>query len=75
MSLKLQEELIRQLARLPEEKQQRVLAFARGLEPAVGGGLAGKDLLKFAGVMDQSDVQVIAKAIEEDCERVDRSDW
>jgi hypothetical protein len=75
MSPKLKEELMRQLARLPEEKQRRVLAFARGIEPAVGGGFPGKDLLKFSGAMDQADVRAIAKAIEEDCERVDRSGW
>lgn len=37
MSPKLQEELLQQMSRLPEEEQKRVLAFAKGLGPAAGG--------------------------------------
>jgi hypothetical protein len=35
MSPKLQEELLQRMARLPEEEQQRVLAFVKGLTPAI----------------------------------------
>ena len=74
MSPKLQEELLQRMARLPEEEQQRVLAFVKGLTPAAGGS-SGKDLLKFSGAIGHADLQMIAKAIEEGCERVDRSEW
>ena len=74
MSPKLQEELIQQMARLPEEQQKQVLAFVKGLEPAVKG-VSGKDLLKFSGTIGQADLQMMTKAIEEGCERIDRSEW
>lgn len=74
MSPKLQEELLQQMYRLPEEEQRRVLAFMKGLAPAAGG-LPGKDLLKFSGVIGQADLQAMIEAIEEGCERIDRSEW
>jgi hypothetical protein len=74
MSPKLQEELLQRMARLPEEEQQRVLAFVKGLTP-VAGGISGKDLLKFSGAISRTDLEMITKAIEEGCERVDRSEW
>lgn len=74
MSPNLQEELLQRMARLPEEEQLRVLAFVKGLTPAIEG-ISGKDLLKFSGTIGHTDLQMIAKAIEEGCERVDRSEW
>ena len=74
MSPKLQEELLQRMARLPKEEQERVLAFAKGLATTTGG-MSGKDLLKFSGAICQADLQAMTTAIEEECERVDRSDW
>lgn len=66
MSPKLQEELLQRMARLPEEEQERVLAFAKGLAPMTGG-MSGKDLLKFSGAIGQADLQAMTTAIEEGC--------
>lgn len=74
MSPKLQEELLQQMSRLPEEEQKRVLAFAKGLVPAADG-MSGKDLLKFSGTIGYDDLQTMAKVIEEGCERIDPSEW
>ena len=74
MSPKLQEELLQHMSRLPEEEQRRVLAFMKGLQPA-GGGVSGKSLLKFSGVIGQSDLHAMTRVIEEGCERIDRSEW
>jgi hypothetical protein len=63
MSPKLQEELLQRMARLPEDEQQRVLAFVKGLMSAAEG-ISGKNLLKFSGVIDHADVQAMTKAIE-----------
>jgi len=63
MSPKLQEELLQRMARLPEDEQQRVLAFVKGLTPAAGG-ISGKDLLKFSGAIGQADLQAMTKVIE-----------
>ena len=68
MSPNLQEELLQRMARLPEEAQQRVLTFEKGLTPAAGG-ISGKKLLKFSGVIGQIDLQSMTKAIEEECKR------
>ena len=74
MSPKLREELLQQVALLPEEEQRRVLAFVKGLVPTVGG-VSGKNLLKFSGAIGQADLQAMTKAIEEACERINRSEW
>ena len=66
MSPTLQEELLQQMSRLPEEEQRRVLDFVKGLTP-VAGGIAGKGLLKFSGAIGQADLQAMIKAIEEGC--------
>ena len=68
MSPNLQEELLQRMARLPEEEQLRVLAFVKGLTPAVEG-ISGKDLLKFSGTIGHTDLQSMTKAIEEESKR------
>lgn len=55
MSPNLQEELLQQMSRLPEEEQGRVLAFVKGLTP-VAGGIVGKGLLKFSCAIGQADL-------------------
>jgi len=74
VSPKFREGLLQQMALLPEDQQQRVLAFVKTLVPA-SGGVSGKDLLKFSGSIGQADLQLMAKAIEEGCERIDRGEW
>jgi len=69
MSPKLREELLQQVALLPEEEQKKVLAFVKGLVPTVGG-VSGKDLLKFSGAIGPADLRTMTEAIEEGCERV-----
>jgi hypothetical protein len=59
---------------LPPEQQERVLAFAKSLSPA-SRGRSGKELLKFRGRIEKTGLQVMAKVIEEGCERIDRSEW
>lgn len=67
MSPKLREELLQQMALLPEDEQQRVLAFVKNLVPA-SGGVSGKDLLKFSGSIGQADLQVMTAVIGQRCE-------
>lgn len=68
------EQLLKQLAALPEEQQKQVLAFAESLAPA-SARVPGKTLLKFAGCIGPSDLRQIAQAVEEGCERIDRGEW
>jgi hypothetical protein len=51
-----------------EEEQQIVPAFVKDLTPAAGGS-TGKELLKFSGAIDHTDLQMMTKAIEEECKR------
>ena len=74
VSPKLQEELLKEMARLSQEKQQRVIAFAKSL---VAGPTrkAMKDLARFAGAIDPDDLKQMAAVIEEGCERINESEW
>ncbi|MBC7911225.1 MAG: hypothetical protein H7Y30_12030 [Pyrinomonadaceae bacterium] len=71
----IEREIISQLSKLPLEKQQQVLHFVRALTSAKPLGTAGKDLLRFAGTIETSDLQIMAQAIEEDCEKVNPNEW
>jgi hypothetical protein len=64
--------LVAQIDRLPYDLQLRVLDFAKALIPE---GVQGKSLLQFEGTIPADDLQLISKAIEENCERVDVSEW
>ena len=64
MSPELKDQILHQLASLPQEEQERVLAFARSLVPA-SGGIPGKGLLRFGGSFDPRDLDQMAKAMEE----------
>ena len=66
MSPKLHELLLKEMARLSQEEQERVLAFAKSLT-AGPAGKAGKDIARFAGAVDQADLEQMAAVIEEDC--------
>ena len=73
-NLKLKEELMARLEELPEAGQRKVLEFARSLSP-VPRGVPGRDLLRFAGVLDEQSAKEMSAAIEAGCERVDPDEW
>ncbi|OGW44006.1 MAG: hypothetical protein A2Y66_01395 [Nitrospirae bacterium RBG_13_41_22] len=64
--------LIAQLEKLPYDLQLRVLDFIKALIPK---GVEGKSLLKFEGAIPVDDLHLMSKAIEENCEKVDISEW
>ncbi len=66
--------VVDQMATLPETKQKQVLEFVEKLTVSVPRGVAGKELLRFAGAIPAGDVALMEKAIEEDCERVDTNE-
>ncbi len=73
MSRTVKDKIIEQVERLSEPQQRQVLDFARRLgSPA---GVAGKDLLRFVGSIETDDLDVISKAIMDDCEKVDLNGW
>jgi len=74
VSPKLQEELLSEMARLSQEAQQRVVAFAKSLA-AGPTGKASKDVARFAGAIDPDDLKQMAAVIEEGCERINENEW
>jgi hypothetical protein len=68
----IKDNLIAQIDRLPHDLQLRVLDFVKALTPK---GVEGKSLLRFEGFIPADDLQLMSKAIEEDCEKVDISEW
>ncbi len=64
--------LIDPIEKLPYDFQLRVVNFAKALIPK---GVEGKRLLQFEGAISSDDLQQMAKAIEENCEKVDTSKW
>jgi hypothetical protein len=71
----LREELLKALDRLSPVMHRRVLDFARALRESRLRGTPGKELLRFAGTMTPSEADEFLRGIEEDCERIDPSEW
>jgi hypothetical protein len=64
--------LITQIDKLPHDLQVRVLDIIKALTPK---GVEGKSLLRFEGFISPDDLQLMSKAIEEGCEKVDINEW
>jgi hypothetical protein len=71
----LQEEILNHLTKMDEERQKRVLEYVRFLDKDIPIGVPGKNLLKFAGTIDKSDLLIMAQTIEEGCEQVNFNEW
>lgn len=71
----IERQLVACLDDLPLPQQRQVLAFAQQLQNRSRPGVAGSDLLHFAGKIDSSDLEKMTAAIEADCERVDADEW
>ena len=71
----LKQALSEKLDSLPPEDQRKLLDFARELTMHRQEGVSGRDLVRFAGAIDKSDLELMRKAIEEDCERVYANEW
>ena len=74
VSVLVKERLLEQLDALPDEMQYRVLDFVEALILTLPKGVPGVQLLKFAGTIPESDLQLMREAIESGCERVD-DEW
>lgn len=70
-----QQQIIKKLNRLPPELQKKVLAFAQQLDASQPKGTPGKQLLRFAGIMEPDDIKAMKTAIEQGCEQVDPDGW
>lgn len=71
----IKQEIVRELDRLPIELQRRVLDFTQALVLSLPKGMPGKQLLRFAGILESEDAQAMTQAIEAGCEQVDVDEW
>ena len=69
MSRTLKDEIIQEVGRLDAPRQRKVLDFARAL--SMPDGTPGRELLKFAGTIEQWDLDAMSQAIQEGCEKVE----
>lgn len=60
---------------LPIEEQRRVLDFTCALTESKTVGIPGRDLLRFAGTIEKTELEAMKRAIEDGCERIDLNEW
>jgi hypothetical protein len=72
------EEAINKIKKLPESEQndiaQMVLNRLNNSSFSIKG-IKGKQLIKFAGIISNDDLELMSQAILDDCERVDLNEW
>ena len=71
----IKDELLSRIDQLPVELQRRVIAFADALVLSSPKGTPGRDLLRFAGTLDEDSAREMQEAIEDACEQVDVNEW
>ncbi len=69
------DEILGQLDFLPVQEQMRVLEYARLLAASRRLAIPGRELSRFAGAIPKSDLDEMARAIAQGCERVDSNEW
>jgi ethanolamine utilization protein EutP (predicted NTPase) len=69
------DEIISELDGLTVTQQQKVLEYMRSVASQLPPGVAGPEFRKFAGLIPKEELAAMAAAIEEDCERIDTSEW
>ena len=74
MDISIVEKVVEQLKSLPQELQRRVLEFTRALAVSTPHGVAGVQLLRFAGTIPMDDVKVMRETIEQGCEQLDANE-
>ena len=74
MDTPLIDKVVVQLGVLPQEMQWRVLEFTRTLAVSTPQGVAGRQLLSFAGSIAPADLQLMSDVIEQGCEQVDTNE-
>ncbi|MYB65575.1 hypothetical protein F4X73_12865 [Candidatus Poribacteria bacterium] len=69
------QEIVKRLNSLSPGQQRQVLDYILELSGETPKGISGKELLEFVDLFPPEDIAQIKKAIEEDCEQVDTSEW
>ena len=69
------QEVMEHLEAMPPHLQEQVLSIVRSLDPTMPRGVAGSQLLQFAGTISSADLEAMSDAIERGCEQVDLDEW
>ena len=69
------QEIREQVETLPPDTQHRVLRFVASLAATAPTGENGAALRQFSSSLDAVSAQAMTQAIEEECERIDASEW
>jgi hypothetical protein len=62
------QEVVEHLEALPPKLQEQVLSLVRSLDSTKSYGVSGEELLQFAGTIPSSELELMNKAIEHDCD-------
>jgi hypothetical protein len=69
------DEIVARVDKLPPEMQEEVLRFLTSLAAPTPKGESGAALRQFSGSLDPVSAQEMRRAIDEQCEQVDASEW
>jgi hypothetical protein len=69
------DEIVARVDKMPPEMQQQVLRFVASLAAPTPKGESGAALRHFSGSLDPVSAQEMLRAIDQECERVDASEW
>ncbi len=73
MSRTIREQIIEQVDRLEDPQRRQVLDFAQRL--TTPAGTPGRNLMRFVGSIDPADLEAMAEAIQEGCEKIEPNAW
>ena len=60
--------VIEQMLVMPDDMQRQVLEYLQNLRATLHRSVSGKQLVRFAGLIEAEDLLQIQQAIERDCE-------
>ena len=69
------QEIVERLDKLNPWQQKQILNYVLSFLGEPIRGTPGKELLKFVGLFPPEDLEQIKRAIEEDCGKIDASEW
>ncbi len=69
------QEIEKRLDKLEPWQQKQILNYVLSFLGEPIRGTPGKEMLKFVGLFPPEDLEQIKRAIEEDCGKVDASEW
>lgn len=69
------EEIVQRLEKLEPWQQKQILNSVLSFLGEPIRGTPGKEMLKFVGLFPPEDLEEIRQAIEEDCGKIDASEW